>query len=95
MCERKCPYCRSTEHFHSYGVVGIYIACCRCQMVLASRRDIEAARTDLTEEEAEAWQTAGSGVLKGAEAINPVDDEIYGPNRWTMESPAPPNGWEG
>ena len=82
MCERTCPYCRATEHFEGYGLIGYYIICTGCCAVLALRRDIDAAPITMAEAEAEAWQAAGSGVLAGAEARDPADDEIFGPNRW-------------
>lgn len=88
MCERTCPRCGSTDHIESYGLIGAYIGCNDCPTILANHRDIEAAPTNLTEAEAEAWQQAGSGVLCGAEAADPADDEIFGPNRWPLEKTA-------
>lgn len=76
MCERTCPNCGSTEHFESYGLIGSYIVC-DCNTILALRRDIEAAPIDMTEEEAMQWVRSGSFVLKGAEAKDPADDEMF------------------
>ena len=96
MCERTCPVCGSTEHHHMYGLSGTYIICGGkyrdprdaqlrdCGALLANRRDIDAAPTNLTETEAEAWQAAGSGVLIGAEARDPADDAMFGPTRWAI-----------
>lgn len=83
MCDRTCPVCGSTEHHHMYGLIGTYIMC-DCTALLANRRDIDAAPTDLSETDAEAWQRAGSGILIGAEARDPADDESYGPTRWAI-----------
>ena len=87
MCERTCPYCYSPDHFAGYGLAGSYIVCEGCDALLANRRDIEAAPTTMTEAEAEAWQAAGSGVLAGAEACDPADDEWFGPARWPNHLP--------
>lgn len=84
MCERVCPHCGSTEHYAGYGIVGSYIVCTGCCSLLANRRDIDAAPNGLTDTEAEAWAAAGSGVLAGAEAHDPADDEMFGPNRWPL-----------
>jgi hypothetical protein len=84
MCERKCPKCQSTEHFEGFGMVGAYIVCDECGQLLAQRRDQAAAHTDLTEEQAEQWANDGSGVLIGAEAENPADDEFWGSNRFEI-----------
>lgn len=84
MCKRTCPHvneqgkkCGSTEHIHLYGLIGSYIFCNDCDAILANRRDIEAAPTNLTEAEAIEWVRAGSYVMAGAEAEDPADDETY------------------
>lgn len=84
MCERTCPYCGSTDHGELYGLIGTHIICDYCLAILANRRDLEAAPVDLTEEAAEAWRDAGSGILLGAEAVDPRDDEMFGPIRWPL-----------
>jgi hypothetical protein len=85
MCSRTCPCCGSTHHYAGYGLAGTTLTCMRCFAVLACRRDIEAAPLGMTEEEAEAWAARGSGVMEGAEASDPLEDEVFGPNRY----PAP------
>jgi hypothetical protein len=84
MCKRACPKtneagqrCGSTDHIELYGLIGSYIVCNDCGTILANRRDIEAAPTNLTEAEAIEWVKAGTFVLPGAEAEDPADDEIY------------------
>lgn len=81
MCERTCPRCGSTEHGMGYGLIGTHIQCEHCLLILANRRDIEAAETHLTEAEAKAWQAEGSFVVIGGEAKDPADDEMFGPQR--------------
>lgn len=78
MCERTCPRCGSTEHFEGYGICGSYILCEGCGVTLAQRTTEEAANTDLTEAQAEAWAADGTWVLPGAEAKDPADDVLYG-----------------
>ena len=89
MCERTCPTtvfdqndkigrkCGSTDHIELYGLIGSHIVCNDCGTILANQRDIEAAPTNLTEAEANAWANAGTFVLPGAEAADPADDEFY------------------
>lgn len=60
-----------------FGPAGAYIICAACGLCLACRADPEAARTDLTEEEAEAWARSNSGVRPGCEAKDPADDAIW------------------
>lgn len=89
MCERTCPYCGSIEHFAGYGLIGSFIVCDACGVLLANRRDADAAPVDLrTDEQVDAWVAAGSGVLTGAEAKDPADDEMFGPNRWPLAGAA-------
>lgn len=40
MCERKCPKCKSTEHFEQYGLLGTSIFC-ECGHVFAFKADEE------------------------------------------------------
>lgn len=77
MCERTCPNCGSTEHYEQYGLIGTYIGCDKCGLILALRRDIEAAPIEMTEEQATKWVKAGSFVVLGAEAKDPADDELF------------------
>lgn len=77
MCERTCPACGETEHYEGYGIIGSYIICCSCSTILANRRDIDAAPIELTYEQAEEWQRAGTFVLAGAEAKVAADDALY------------------
>jgi hypothetical protein len=87
---RTCPCCGSNDHVGPlYGLGGSVIYCNRCPAVLANRRDIEAAPIDLTEAQAEDWMWRGSGVLSGAEALDPADDEMFGPNRWPVPASSP------
>lgn len=84
MCERLCPRCGSKDHQGLHGITGLYLYCTGCHTLLATRVDIDAAPLHMTYDEAEAWQRAGSGVLAGAEAADPEDDKIFGPNRWPL-----------
>lgn len=77
MCERTCPHCSSTKHIEGFGIIGAYLYCEGCGVTLAARADLSAARTDLTEEEAERWAAERTFVLPGAEAKDPKDDEIW------------------
>ena len=79
MCERTCPRCGDTEHFEGFGILGAYILCEGCGVTLAQSTDAAAARTDLTEEEAQAWADRRTWVLPGAEAKNPDHDRPYTP----------------
>lgn len=64
-------------------MAGAYIMCNGCGLTLAVRADPEAARIDLSEDEAEAWALAHRGVRPGAEAKDPADDECWrGPAEW-------------
>jgi hypothetical protein len=76
MCERTCPNCGGTEHYHLYGIGGSYILD-ECGTILANRRDIDAAPLGLDETATLEWRRVGTFVLKGAEAKDPKDDEIY------------------
>jgi len=73
MCDRTCPACGSTEHAEQYGLIGLYIVC-ECGVVLANRRDIDAAPFSRDPDE---WQREGTFVLPGAEAADPADDAIF------------------
>lgn len=84
MCERTCPNCGGTAHYHLFGITGGYILD-ECGVVLAHRRDIDAAPTSMTEAEAEAWQRKGTFVLPGAEAKDPADDRLYRPANHSYE----------
>lgn len=88
MCERTCPDCGSDDHFHGFGMMGAYILCEGCGITLASRADPEAARTDLTEAEVEAWVADHSGVRPGAEAKDMARDTIWLGNAF-KETPTP------
>lgn len=76
MCERTCP-CGSTDHFEGFGMMGAYIVCNACGTTLACRADPEAARTDLTEAEVDAWVLANTGIRPGCEAKDPADDKLW------------------
>lgn len=88
MCERNCPACNSSDHSTFYGLGGTGILCTSCGLVLAIRADIATAPLDLTEPEAERWQEERSGVMVGAEASDPSDDVMFGPNRWPLAEEA-------
>lgn len=75
MCERTCPDCGSTDHFEQYGVVGFYIGCSQCAVILAWRADEEAAPLDCADPED--WARERRGVRPGAEARDPGDDEMF------------------
>lgn len=77
MCERICPACASKEHVDHYGMGGSSLICEGCGITLAIRADEAFAPIDLNDDEAEAWALARRGVLPGAEALNPADDEIW------------------
>lgn len=82
--QRQCPCCGSHGHTALVGITGLYLACNRCSVILANRQDAEAAPTTMTDEQAEEWARKLSGVMEGAESLNPEDDEIFGPNRWPV-----------
>lgn len=74
MCERTCPDCGSTAHTEQYGVIGTYIVCDGCGLLLANRRDGQAAPLDRDPDE---WAREGTFIRPGAEAANPADDVIF------------------
>lgn len=55
MCERRCPLCRSSNHYAGYGLSGSYIVCEDCGYVFLVRADFQAAPIDLTEDQADRW----------------------------------------
>jgi len=77
MCERTCPRCKSTDHIASNGITGTSLVCTECFLILAHRFDREAAPLGMNDEEAEAYAVKRSGVRPGAEARDPVDDEMF------------------
>lgn len=81
MCVRTCPRCGSTEHTELYGICGLTIWC-DCGQPLAHRADPAWAPLDRDQDE---WAAEKSGVIIGAEARDPGDDEKFGANRWAME----------
>lgn len=77
MCERTCPRCGSQDHIANTGIVGTSLVCTECMLILAMRFDGEAAPLGMTDDEAEAYALARSGVRPGAEAVDPADDELF------------------
>lgn len=89
MCDRICPACGSRNHFEQYGICGMTLYCDQCLIPLAHRFDAEAAPTDLSYDEAEEYAKARSGILPGAEAADPADDEIYRGTFFISPTPSP------
>ena len=86
MCDRTCPKCGSQKHFEQYGIQGLSITCGGCWLLLANRRDREAAPVDLrSDDEIDKWFAGGTFILPGAEATDPADDELFSPAKQTGE----------
>lgn len=58
-----------------YGMIGTHVTCEGCGLILANRRDEDAAPTDHADPGA--WADEGSFVTPGAEAADPADDELF------------------